>query len=866
MVPNDLPIPRITGWMAPLAWVTPLFVAGVAAGSGWSWGPDRWLLLATVGALLTGLVSLAGSRRKLSLASLALAFFLLGVLYQLNERSHYLAQRAQLAPCAKWMAEGESCRLEGITVGLPVPSFDEQAVEAAVEVHKIWWRDKVLPVRVPVLLRIYLPDQPGFEWRRGDRLQFLARLSWPRGFLNEGAGNPIIYYWSRNIVALASCKSPGLVTRLSQAAPAPIDALNRRIEGEIDREVPDRLVAQVLKALLLGRSVSTPELRSAYVDAGVYHLLVISGAHLSLIAFFLAACLGWLRLPEWLRSGLLILLLWLYVDFVQYQVSVMRAFVIVAVYLLGRVSCRRADLLNSTALAALGLLAWRPWFLWDAGFQLTFLSVGTLALVAAPLNAQLVRPVTMACRDLFSDRVRLAADPPMRRARSWRFRLERWRFFHLAWLPSRVFARVAVMLSWPVAVLGRLVLATWAVLVVSMPLLSGLHFPIPFAGLLWSTVAALAVVPILGTLLTVPGLLALDGRLAAEAIRVSAVMAGWLNGLILWADSHPYWMLPLRGGQMLAYLIGLAAAIWWLRRRVGPALLLMGALLAAGFLRPGPAPESLRLVMLDVGDGDSLLLSTPEGDHVMVDTGGIPSFDRPRIPPRGEGDLSRRVLIPLLLEKGVHRLDALILSHLDFDHAGSTPGLLDAFPVGRVYCAATEWHRRSELSTVIAGEMHRHQTPLRLLEQGERLRWHSLELEILHPSKQDREESGNNNSLVVLARWAGHRLLLTGDIEEPVESRLLKEGRVPEAQVLKCAHHGSRTSSSEEFVEAVRPAVGLISAGVPWRYYHPSPEVVGRLKRHGVIPLNTWQFGQIEFRFREPGFEIRFPAAARRFP
>lgn len=806
------------------------------------------------------------ARRKLGLLSLGLCFCLLGIQYQQHEHRRYRVQSAQLAPCAGWMAEGESCRLEGTTQTMPVPSLDGEALEATVMVDKIWRRDAILPARVPVLLRIYISAQEQFEWNRGHRLQFLARLSWPRGFRNEGAGNPKIYYWNRNIVALATCKSPGLVTRLSDGPPPWLDGLNGRIEREIGREVPDRPVAQVLKALLLGRSVSTPELRSAYVDAGVYHLLVISGAHLSLIALALVALFGLIRMPEWLRCVLLILLLWLYVDFVQYQVSVVRAFVIVAVYLLGKMSYQRASLLNSTALAALGLLAWHPWFLWDAGFQLTFLSVFALALLAAPLAEQCVRPLTLACRDLFTDRVRLEEGAALNRARRWRFGLEEFHFFWLSRVPPRVFARSVAILSRPLVGLGRLVLATWAVLVVSVPLLASLHFPLPVSGLLWSTVATVLIAPILGILLLIPVLLAGGSGCADGAIRLAATLTEWLNGLILGAEIDPLWILPLPLQWAVIYLLGLGAGIWLLRRRIVMAFLLMGVLLAAAFWWPGRPPAGLCLTMLDVGDGDSLLLRTPEGDAVMIDTGGIPSFDRNRIPPKGQGDLSRRVLIPLLLEKGVRHLDALVLSHLDFDHAGSTPGLLDAFSVAQVCCAEAEWRRQPELAAEIAAALHRRRTPLRLLARGDRLRFHSLEMEIIHPERGGPVESGNNNSLVAVAEWAGSRILFTGDIEEPVERRLRDGGKIPQAEVIKCAHHGSRTSSSEEFVAAVRPAVALISAGAPWRYYHPSPQVVNRLRRRGVVMLNTWDHGQVELQFGKPGFEVRLPMADRKLP
>jgi competence protein ComEC len=859
MAATDPPVPAIHGFQAPGAVVLVLFLLGLGAArltplAGWG------VLAGGMAGLLTaGAVALVQRRRGLAMMALALAFVAGGAALEVKEHQRFVRLRIALEPLRARLDSGMAVRVEGVTKELPRPGPAEGSVEANLQVDTVWVQGEPEPLQFPALLRVYHPAGFADEWRRGDRVQAMVRLSLPRGFRNRGSLPSYLYYWNRNSLCLASCKSPGLVVILAPGTEGLLDGLHRRLAGRIERLAGTPETAEVLQALLLGRRVAAPELREAYIDAGVYHLLVISGAHLTLLAVFLGLLLAIARIPPRWRAWFLIPLLAVYVGFVQGQVAVMRAFLIVLLFLVGGLFDRRSELLNSTAWAALLLLAVNPWWIADPGFQLTFGAVFALALAGAPLNRYWAQPLALARRDLFSARVDLSEGVERIRGRRLRFRIEEFHFFWLAMLPVSGFrfgARgVLGMMAW----ILRALLATVAVLLVTVPILASLHVPVPLAGVLFSPAALVLIWPILvalvGAAATASWPVLSDGL-----IRLAAALADGLNRLVVSVNAVPVWVPPLGAILAAVYLLLL---MWLLRgRRARPGwAVATGILLLVGVQAvPPPRPAQPRIALLDVGEGEAILVRSPGGQNLLVDTGGLAPMGPLTEEACRRGDLSRRVLVPVLLESGIRRLDALVLSHLDFDHAGSAAGLMRIFPVAAVYAPSAEWARAPAMAARLAAAAADRKIPLRFLSAGDRLEFDPLRLRVLHPPLGAVDMAGNRNSLVLLGEGAGASFLLTGDIDTSVENALLRAGAVPPIALLKAAHHGSRTSSGAAFLDAVRPVMVVISSGPPERFSHPSPVVLDRLDRLGIPHVTTHTVGQIEVVFDPPGPRLEFPA------
>lgn len=292
----------------------------------------------------------------------------------------------------------------------------------------------------------------------------------------------------------------------------------------------------------------------------------------------------------------------------------------------------------------------------------------------------------------------------------------------------------------------------------------------------------------------------------------------------------PVWLFPVALGSVAAWSLALCLglALAGRGRKIRSVAALAAALLVAwGAWRHRP-PAHPEIAMIDVGQGDAILVR--DGTRaVLVDGGG---FLR--------GDIGGRVLLPTLLSLGVRRLDAVAMTHPDADHCAGLVDVSAYLPVGEVWMGPG-WPAdgcAGRLASSVRG-------PKRLLWAGQHLTVGRWKLSVLHPEETDRHGE-NERSLVVLAEAFGRKVLLTGDAEVWAEMRLLSccEPLFP-VDVLKVAHHGSKSSTSESFLAAARPRLALISAGVANRFHHPSPVILERLEESGARLLRTDRDGMI---------------------
>jgi competence protein ComEC len=276
------------------------------------------------------------------------------------------------------------------------------------------------------------------------------------------------------------------------------------------------------------------------------------------------------------------------------------------------------------------------------------------------------------------------------------------------------------------------------------------------------------------------------------------------------------------------------------------------------------APEiqtrDLEVTSIDVGQGESLLVSTPEGKIMLVDGGGIPVFDE-RAKPRLE--IGEDVVSPYLWSRRIRRVDVIALSHAHDDHARGLIALLENFRPAELWTGA-------QPSTGVWVELERkaREYGVRVVRRnaGERWTFGGVNVDVLAPAGDyaGGEIGRNNDSLVLRITHGRHRFLLTGDIEREVEAGLIASGAVTRTDVLKVAHHGSKTSSTEEFIQAARPAFALISSGKFNSYGHPHSDVLRRLGALRTQVLRTDESGLITIRSDGWRLDVSTPAAASR--
>lgn len=565
-------------------------------------------------------------------------------------------------------------------------------------------------------------------------------------------------------------KSPRLVRSEASGSwlSRPLEALRSRLEragaAHLSRPGPRGL----FPALLLGRTDRLPdEMLLGLRRSGLGHLLAVSGLHVGLVAAgaFLLGGLWSRRHGSWLA----ILATIGYAALVGPRPSVVRAAVMVLVAIGAGSMARRASGVECLAVAVVGLLFTQPDLVRDLSFRLTCSAVAAILLLGPRFEARwLDRPLWLRRSLAVSLAAQLGTMP-------WTASS----FFHVS----------------PAAPVLNLVAVPCTALLLGSYMLWGLCGLVAPALAAWTAPAV--------DLLSFP----------------LEVMAGWPAKTTLSAPVA--WSVPVA--------LGVAAAAVGILRLARRALLVVVAIgLVASVLGGNRAPRAYQVWMLDVGQGESLLLSSPKG-VVLVDGGG---WRAPGFGPRH--------LLPALARLGVRRVDAVIVSHVDRDHCGGLAEVAVLLPVREAWM--TPAALRHPCGRSVAGRAG----AVRLLWRGERATAAGWSFETLHPPP-GRRGAGNEDSLVLMAVGAANRILLTGDIGERTEREILRRWEPSRlgADLLKVAHHGSRFSSSLDWLRTVRPSVALVSSGVGNLYDHPAAETLRRLASVRAATLSTRRLGRV---------------------
>jgi competence protein ComEC len=498
-------------------------------------------------------------------------------------------------------------------------------------------------------------------------------------------------------------------------------------------------------------------------------------------------------------------------------------------YLLAVILDRRGDLVNSLALSALALLWWNPRFLFDVGFQLTYLATLGILVILPHCEAALA---------------------PLPRALRWPG--ESVAITVAATIMTLPILAVAFNRVAPVGILANLPIVPLSGLITALGTAACALLLVTPAGLPWLNQANAWLVDLL---------FATAGWFAAwpwSAVRVYTPTPGMLVAYYFTATACLLAVSPPPGHRLDETEQGRTGVRRW-ARRLAAAGALVGALAlcvqVSLRLWPPAGTPTLRLTLLDVGQGESLFLDFPEGRRMLVDAGGVPG-DR--------FDIGARVVAPFLLHEWVGSLDVLVLTHAQADHIGGAPAILRGFPVGEVWSGDTLY---SSLAFLWVQEYLRHRRiPLRILSaDSPAIHWGEATIQVLHPPSGRRggvqgarvERVGPNDASLVLKLGVGNQAaLLTGDVERQGELLLLRRPAALRAQVLKVPHHGSRTSSMEAFLAAVRPEVALVSVGYRNRFNHPHPEVVERYRALGVRLFRTDLHGAIRVEMGREGMRV----------
>jgi competence protein ComEC len=671
----------------------------------------------------------------------------------------------------------------------------------------------------------------------GERYRLPVRVKPVRNAGNPGSFDAERYMRHRGIFWNASVASRMPFERLpgecGNAAQAAIYKLRASIMARIAAlSGDDAYLRAMLGALLIG---DNSQLERAWTEnyrkTGTYHAIVVSGLHVTVLAAALAFVLRWLFLPRNLALLLCCLLAVLYALVCDLSAPVIRAAGGFVLYSLAQFFYRKARPLNLLAAVAIVFLLADPEQLFDGSFQLSFLAVLALCALAAPLQELSTKPWGAALYRLEDPKFR-PTDPVAAELRL-ELRLATEAISGPLRVPARHCQRAARCVFQPMLFSFDLTL-TSAVVLVGLSLPTALFFHrLNFASL----TANLPVV-ILLTLGVVAGFVALLlGPIAAPALSaLLAISRDVVDWHLRWDSAGrvpdpPAWLVLALPGALLATAVLARVRPRWALGAAAASLSLFLYLALHPYDRePLLAAGKLEVAAIDIGQGDALFLATPSRHLAILDGGGSRS-DR--------FDPGESVLSPYLWTRRINRIDTLIASHGDLDHIGGLLATYDNFQPREVWVSrqirGPLWEK---LKAKAAGRV-------RYLAAGDRVQLGEVPVEVLWPPRDAVIGKTNLASLVLLVRHGCHSFLLTGDIDRSVETALLESGRLGRIDVLKVAHHGSKTSTSADFLEATRPALSLISAGYANPFGHPHPDVVRRLDEAHSMVLRTDLLGQV---------------------
>lgn len=690
---------------------------------------------------------------------------------------------------------GETVRVAGTVADAPrvkATDADQVSVRYTVEAREV--RRNGQASAASGKLSVYVSQKAAAPIASyGDALEVQGEVKGLRGYLNPGLIDSAAALRRQGVTARLHAGKRGATITPTETRPLlrVIDLTRKELLTRMENVMPKQDAAALFAMLFGGYDGIKPELLEAFTATGIVHILSVSGSHITMLAAFLQWFGGFLRLRGGVTVTLIIACISLYAIFSGCSAPVVRSALMGSLTFAAMALGREKDARRILALVLLSMLAVSPRMIYDISFQLSFAATAGLLYLSPMLMTAMQRlPKWVAGNLAITIAAQLSALPFL----AWYFNT-----VSLSALLANIVA-VPVIECMIVGGLGAVVIGVF------LPFLQNILLVLCSLGmgLVYTITRAVALIP--------GGALHLPTGLAVYGAFYYAILM-----FIAWCvhEKKEYCRKKLKQFHR-EIIIGVAitscALFFYVNR-----------------------PEPVRVHFIDVGQGDAMLLTTPHGKAVLIDTGGTLS---------GDFDVGARVVVPYLKHYGVRELSYLILTHAHEDHAGGAAAVRRAMPIDHIVVGRED---RMDYARVFKSSLQEC-AALIPAYSGQKFSVDGVAFEIVHATDAaSRGSTGNEVSNVVRIDYGKHRFLITGDLDANGEAKTLTLGADIQSTVLKVGHHGSKTSSTEAFLAAVAPRYAVISVGADNHFGHPNQDVVKRLMARRAQVLRTDESGAIVF-------------------
>jgi len=653
----------------------------------------------------------------------------------------------------------------------------------------------------------------------GKVVRLKGRFTLPSGMRNPGLFDYRLFLRTKGIIGIVNTQYSHLEVIGHQES---LSVFTQRLK-DVFSSCLEKYMESDTKALFLGilfgdKSLIDEDIYEAFQRNGCAHILSVSGIHVSIIYIYISRLFRNRRSHA--GSVCVLGLLLFYVALADFSASVVRAAVMIGIHILSKFLHRRYDLLCCISFSALLMLLYNPFYLFNLGFQLSYLAVFTLAF-ALPAAESKINKLKESRR--FGWLITIAkAFAPVFAVQAGMAPATAYHF--------QYFSLSAFFINLPVIALAGLIL----------PLGMGL----------------LALVLVMGEPCTIFGFgSTMAGLLVDTMIKLNR-LAGELSISSMNVTSPPVPALVIYYGFFF-FLTSESFLILKKTGKRGGILVICLCILCCSFYAPfamGKTAGRPDIVFLDVGQGDCIHIRTPEGKNILIDGGG------------GEYDTGKKILAPYLLKNGALSVDLAVVTHLHQDHYGGIVSLCNRMPVKKLAVYSANFVREEN----ILAETGLDAGSLVYVDAGDRIRLgKDVYIDVLYPEQKNHEgchqliadrDDENYSCLVLWVYYRGVSLLVTGDMGFEGEMALMdllgvSERTMLKADILKVGHHGSRFSSGQEFLDAVDPKIAVIQVGKN-NFGHPHPDVIEKLTKKDIIVLRNDIDGAVLLKIRKDGISM----------